>query len=183
MIAHLLAEHSGIDLGVARQEGRTEAGTEGGFGFFAEAALRAGHLGGVAVEEVEHGLVRGEAGKWRQDAEGIAGEENDIVGILTLLAVLCTYGFFNGAGLGFAFGGWRACMKFALIGLAANAVGILAGYFTSSAITSMLPLNYNQTAYIITWSIMGALSGGILGWFFGKEKRPEPGTTMRAGNI
>ncbi len=109
--------------------------------------------------------------------------ENDIVGILTLLAVLCTYGFFNGAGLGFAFGGWRACMKFALIGLAANAVGILAGYFTSSAITSMLPLNYNQTAYIITWSIMGALSGGILGWFFGKEKRPEPGTTMRAGNI
>jgi hypothetical protein len=107
----------------------------------------------------------------------------DMVGILTLLAVLCTYGFFNGAGLGFAFGGWRACKKFALIGLAANGVGILVGYFTSSAITRLVPLNYDQTAYIITWSIMGALAGGILGWFFGKEKQPVPDRLCRQAMI
>jgi hypothetical protein len=108
--------------------------------------------------------------------------ENDIVGILTLLAVICTYGFFNGAGLGFAFGGWKACKKFALIGLAANAVGILAGYFTSSGMPPLEYLGYYLPAYI-TWSIMGALAGGILGWFLGKEKQPGPDTVMRAGNV
>ena len=50
--------------------------------------------------------------------------------LLCMLAVACIYGFFNGAGLGFAFGGWKTGLKFALIGLVANAVGSLAGYFS-----------------------------------------------------
>ena len=99
--------------------------------------------------------------------------ESELVGILTLLAVMCTYGFFNGAGLGFAFGGWKGCIKFALIGLIANAVGILAGYFIASGVSSRVyPYLGFQPSYI-TWSIMGALAGGILGWFFGKERQPE----------
>jgi len=109
--------------------------------------------------------------------------EVDMVGILTLLAVLCTYGFFNGAGLGFAFGGWKACRKFALIGLAANAVGILAGYFVSTSVGNGLYQFLGLQPSYITWSIMGALAGGILGWFFGNEKQPVPDTTMRAGNV
>jgi hypothetical protein len=104
--------------------------------------------------------------------------EVDMVGILALLAVICTYGFFNGAGLGFAFGGWKACKKFALIGLAANAIGILVGYYTSVSMNRLVVyLGYDAPGYI-TWSIMGVLAGGILGWFLGKEKKPEPDPVM-----
>jgi hypothetical protein len=107
--------------------------------------------------------------------------ESMVVWMLAMLAVMCTYGFFNGAGLGFAFGGWKACKKFAFIGLAAYAVGILAGYFTSSGMTRLSYLSYDLPGYI-TWSVMGALAGGILGWFFGKEKQLEPAQAMQAGN-
>jgi membrane protein YqaA with SNARE-associated domain len=34
----------------------------------------------------------------------------------------------------------------------------------------------------ITWSIMGALAGGILGWFLGKEKQPEAKLVRRESN-
>ena len=107
--------------------------------------------------------------------------ESDLVGILALLAVMCTYGLFYGAGLGFAFGGWKASIKFALIGLVANAIGILAGYFISTGVSSGVQLGNNLPSYI-TWSIMGALAGGILGWFFGKARQPEADPIMRTGN-
>jgi Na+/H+-dicarboxylate symporter len=107
--------------------------------------------------------------------------ESDLVGMLALLAVMCTYGFFYGAGLGFAFGGWKTCLKFALIGLVANAVGILAGYFISSGVSSRVQLGTDLPSYI-TWSIMGALAGGILGWFFGKERQPEADPVIRKSN-
>ena len=108
--------------------------------------------------------------------------ESELVGILTLLAVMCTYGFFNGAGLGFAFGGWKGCIKFALIGLIANAVGILAGYFIATGVSSRVyPYLVFEPSYI-TWSIMGALAGGILGWFLGKEKQPEAKLVRRESN-
>ena len=108
--------------------------------------------------------------------------ESELVGLLALLAVLCTYGFFNGAGLGFAFGGWKACKKFALIGLAANAVGILVGYFMATSVSNKVYLYLGLQPSYITWSIMGAMAGGILGWFLGKESRPEPSPVMPAGN-
>jgi hypothetical protein len=106
--------------------------------------------------------------------------ESTLYGMLALLAVMCTYGLFYGAGLGLAFGSWKTGLKFALIGLAANAVGILAGYFVSSGLSSSVQLGNNGPSYI-TWSIMGALAGGILGWFFGKGKQPEADPVMRAG--
>jgi hypothetical protein len=109
--------------------------------------------------------------------------EVDMVGIFALLAVMCTYGLFNGAGLGFAFGGWKACQKFALIGLAGNAVGVLAGYFISTSVGNGVYQFLGLQPSYITWSIMGALAGGILGWFFGKEKQPGPDTAIQTGNV
>jgi hypothetical protein len=58
-----------------------------------------------------------------------------------MLAVACIYGFFTGAGLGSAFGGKKTCLKFALIGLFANAVGSLAGFFIfNSGLVYRVPL-------------------------------------------
>ena len=55
--------------------------------------------------------------------------EYNTFNLIGLVAVMCIYGLFYGAGLGLAFGSWKAGIKLALIGLVANAVGILAGYF------------------------------------------------------
>jgi hypothetical protein len=100
--------------------------------------------------------------------------------MIGLVVVMCIYGLFYGAGLGFAFGSWKASIKFALIGLVANAVGILAGYFITSGLSSRVTLGFEPS--YITWSIMGALAGGILGWFFGKERQPEVGPVMGKSN-
>jgi MFS family permease len=108
--------------------------------------------------------------------------ESVAFGMLPFLAVMCTYGFFNGAGLGFAFGGWQACKKFALIGLAAYSVGSLAGNYIS-LITPRLVYLGDYLPANITWSVIGALAGGILGWFFGKEKQPGPDTAIQTGNV
>jgi hypothetical protein len=99
--------------------------------------------------------------------------------MLCLVAVMCAYGLFYGAGLGLAFGSWKACLKFALIGLVANAVGILAGYFIDSGVSRIV---YMADPSYLTWSIMGALAGGILGWFFGKERKPEADPVMQTGS-
>jgi hypothetical protein len=101
--------------------------------------------------------------------------------LLCTLAVTCIYGLFIGAGLGFAFGGWKTGLKFALIGLAAHAIGLLTGYFISSFLAHRVPLGNDGPSYI-QYSIMGALAGGILGWFFGKERQPEADPVMRSGN-
>jgi hypothetical protein len=152
----------GMMLGIA-------AGVDGHaflrIGLWAAAGGILGHLVNVPIRMVNTGILA--------RATTLPQWESELVGILTLLAVMCTYGFFNGAGLGFAFGGWKGCIKFALIGLIANAVGILAGYFIASGVSSRVyPYLGFQPSYI-TWSIMGALAGGILGWFFGKERQPE----------
>jgi hypothetical protein len=99
------------------------------------------------------------------------------IDLLCLLAVMCVYGFFNGAGLGFAFGGWKTCLKFALIGLFAHAVGLLTGYFSSSFLAHRVPLGNDGPSYI-QYLFMGALAGGILGWFFGKGRQPEVDLVM-----
>jgi hypothetical protein len=93
------------------------------------------------------------------------------------LAVMCVYGFFYGAGLGFALGGWKTCLKFALIGLVAIAIGYLTGYFISSFLAPRVPLGNSGPAYI-EYGVAGALLGGILGWFFGKERLPEAGPVV-----
>ncbi len=63
---------------MARQERRAETGRE--FRLHAdEALLGAGHLRGVAREEVVHRLVRVELGDWRHDAIGVGGQEDDVL--------------------------------------------------------------------------------------------------------
>ena len=73
-------EQFGVFGGMPNHEGRAEAGGEGG-GRFGDAHFRARDFGGVAGDEVEHGLFGGEFGDGRQYAEGVAGEEDDVGGL------------------------------------------------------------------------------------------------------
>lgn len=107
-------------------------------------------------------------------------EEAPII-LFCSLAVMCVYGFFYGAGLGFAFDGWKTRLKLALIGLIAIAISYLTGYFISSFLAGSVPLGNDGPSYIKS-SIMGALAGGILGWFFGKERQPEASPVMGTSN-
>jgi hypothetical protein len=128
-----------------------------------------GHLVSLPIRMVNSRILSGISaypGSWKYNSTFI----------LCLIGVMCTYGLFYGAGLGLAFGNWKASIKFALIGLAANAVGLLSGYFIASNVKGISDPSY------ITWSITGALAGGILGWFFGKRKQPEADPVIRTGN-
>jgi hypothetical protein len=101
--------------------------------------------------------------------------ETKWIDLVSMLAVMCIYGIFTGAGLGFAFGGWKTGLKFALIGLVAFAVGNLAGYFMfSSGLAYRVPLGPHGASYLVD-GIQGVLAGGILGWFFGSKRQPEAG--------
>ncbi len=66
--------------GVQHEESFAEAGGESGLGLL-HALLRAGHFGGVPANEVVHGLVGSEPGHWGQHAEGIGGQEDEILGV------------------------------------------------------------------------------------------------------
>ncbi len=46
---------------------------------FGDAALRPRHFGRVAGEEVVHRLLRRQPGDRRQHAEGVGGQEDDVV--------------------------------------------------------------------------------------------------------
>jgi hypothetical protein len=106
----------------------------------------------------------------------------DLVNLIWQIALACIYGIFSGAGLGFAFGGWKTGLKFGLIGLAANAVGGLAAhYFFNTGLVYRMPLRIAGPSYIVT-GIQGALAGGILGWFFGKARLPEVNPAMGKSN-
>lgn len=80
VLGDLLREHLGVAHGVEGEEGLGEARGEGGLGL-RDAVLGTGHLGGVAGDEVEHGLLGGELGDWGQDTAGVAGEEDDVGGV------------------------------------------------------------------------------------------------------
>jgi hypothetical protein len=71
----------GVLGGVESQECGTKASGEGGL-WLSDASFSSSNLGGVAREEVVHGLARGELGDRREDAIGIAGEEEDSVGVV-----------------------------------------------------------------------------------------------------
>ena len=112
----------------------------------------------------------------------LPSRETNLINLLIALAVTIIYGFFNGAGLGFAIGGWKSCLKFALVYLVANAVGLLAVYFIFlSDFAYTVPLGPYGTSYIV-YGIQGALAGGIIGWLFVKERQPNADPLMRTGN-
>lgn len=79
-LLHLGSEHFGVDGGVEGQECGSEAGGEGGYGID-DSDLGTGDLGGVPSDEVVHGLLGGQLGDGRQHSEGVAGEEDDVLGV------------------------------------------------------------------------------------------------------
>jgi hypothetical protein len=106
----------------------------------------------------------------------------NLVNLFYTLAVGCIFGFFTGAGLGFAFGGWKNCLKFALAGLVAIAVGSLAGYLIYIyGLVYRVPLRYIGPSYLVV-GLQGVLAGGILGWFFGKARQPKADLLMGKSN-
>ncbi len=138
-------------------------------GLWTAAGGMLGHLVSLPIRMVNSLLLS------RTSVMGGSGRY-DTTFLLGMVAVMCAYGLFYGAGLGLAFGNWKASIKFGLIGLVANAVGVLAGYFIA---TSMKDISNN---IYITWSVTGILAGGVLGWFFGKGKQPEADPFMRTDN-
>ena len=80
MFFNFLFEKLCVDLWRQGEEGLAEARTERSLGF-GDSGFRTGDLGGVAVEEVLHGLLRGELGDGGEDAECIGGQEDDVLGV------------------------------------------------------------------------------------------------------
>mmetsp|Transcript_888 Transcript_888/g.1700 ORF Transcript_888/g.1700 Transcript_888/m.1700 type:complete len:535 (-) Transcript_888:1108-2712(-) len=83
MLCDLLAQQVTVDLWPARHERRAETGRESRRRL-GHAAFGAGHLGGEAGKEVVHRLRRCQPRDRGQDAEGVAGQHNDILGRATL---------------------------------------------------------------------------------------------------
>jgi hypothetical protein len=81
VLLDLLGQHAGVAHGVKSQEGLSEARREGSLGL-GDTVLSTSHLGGVTGDEVEHGLLGGELGDGGQDTAGIAGEQNDVAGVV-----------------------------------------------------------------------------------------------------
>ena len=76
---HLLDQLLGVLGGMQLQEGLAEAGGEGGGGL-GDAALGAGQLGGEAGQEVVLGLLGGQDGHGRQNAESVSRQEDHFLG-------------------------------------------------------------------------------------------------------
>mmetsp|Transcript_11436 Transcript_11436/g.20177 ORF Transcript_11436/g.20177 Transcript_11436/m.20177 type:complete len:227 (-) Transcript_11436:869-1549(-) len=80
MLGHLLCQHTSILHGVPHQEGGAKAGRESGLRLL-DALLCASNLGGVARDEVVHGLLVSQlADRW-EHAKGITAQKDDILGL------------------------------------------------------------------------------------------------------
>ena len=75
---HLLDEFFGVLGRMQFEEGLAKAGGEGRGGL-GDAALGAGQLRGEAGQEVVLGLLRGQDGDGRQNAESVSGQEDDVL--------------------------------------------------------------------------------------------------------
>ncbi len=77
VMRYLIGKHARVAHRVKCQEGLGETGREGCLGF-GDAVFGPGHFGGVARDEVEHGLLARQFGDGRQDTTGITGEKDDV---------------------------------------------------------------------------------------------------------
>mmetsp|Transcript_74572 Transcript_74572/g.215483 ORF Transcript_74572/g.215483 Transcript_74572/m.215483 type:complete len:225 (-) Transcript_74572:1107-1781(-) len=78
VLVELRGEHLRVDVGVPHQERRAETSGEGGFRLL-HALLGARDLGRVPGDEVVHHLLLRQLGDRRQDPEGVAGKEDDLL--------------------------------------------------------------------------------------------------------
>ncbi len=79
VVLDAVRQHAGVLHGVQGQERLGEARGEGGLGL-GDTVLSTGHLGGVAGDEVEHGLGAVELGDGRENTAGVAGQEDNVGG-------------------------------------------------------------------------------------------------------
>mmetsp|Transcript_61823 Transcript_61823/g.191526 ORF Transcript_61823/g.191526 Transcript_61823/m.191526 type:complete len:235 (-) Transcript_61823:234-938(-) len=77
-------EHLGVGERMPDEEWRSEASREGCLRL-GHALLRSGDLGRVARDEVVHDLVLRELGDGREHPEGVAGQEDDLLGVVVHL--------------------------------------------------------------------------------------------------
>ncbi|HTX90658.1 MAG TPA: hypothetical protein VMC09_05510 [Anaerolineales bacterium] len=110
---------------------------------------------------------------------------NWVIYYLCMMAVTGTYGFFSCGGLGLAFGGWKACKRFALFGLLANAFGITLASLISTGANTLSSSSsqvlrtiafsrfYMSTSPYLNAAVLGFLVGGALGWFFGRADKND----------
>src|SRR5215469_16719305 len=82
MPCDLSTQQIGVYRWRKRHEGCSEASAEGGLGF-GDPFLRAGHFGGIAGQEVIHGLRRGQFCNGRQHAKSVSREHDDVGGMST----------------------------------------------------------------------------------------------------
>ena len=80
ILLHLLGEHGGVLGRVEHDERRAEAGRERGLRLL-DAVLRAGDQGGVAADEVIHGLRQVQLADRREHPERVARQEDDVLGV------------------------------------------------------------------------------------------------------
>jgi len=85
VLLDLLRKHLGVAHGVEGKEGLGEARGEGGLGL-GDTLLGTGHLGGVARNEVVHGLLGVELGDGWEHTAGVAGEQDDVLRVAVRLA-------------------------------------------------------------------------------------------------
>jgi len=78
----LLSEHLSVDVGMQGQESFSEAGGESHLRL-GDADLSSSDLGGVARNEMVHSLLRVQLRDGGHDTEGIASEEDDVLGVTT----------------------------------------------------------------------------------------------------
>jgi len=80
VLLNLFREHLGVAHGVESEERLREARREGSLGL-GDTLLGTGHLGSVTGDEVVHGLLGAELGDGRKDTAGVAGEEDNVLGV------------------------------------------------------------------------------------------------------
>ena len=80
VLVHLVGQHFRVLGGMPDEEGRTKAGREGSLGF-GDSHFRSGDLGRIAINEMVHGLVGSQFADRGQYAEGIAGQQDDVLGM------------------------------------------------------------------------------------------------------
>jgi len=78
----LLGQHLSVLVGMKGEEGLTEASGEGGDGVN-DTHLGTSDLGGVARNEVVHGLFGGKSAHGGHNTEGITGQEDHVFGVTT----------------------------------------------------------------------------------------------------
>jgi hypothetical protein len=109
--------------------------------------------------------------------QSLNGYWDDIALALWGAIIILPDGLFTGAGLGLATGGWKSCWRTALKGMLAYGFGMAVGlmFYQLWLSSGKLIGVTTHPMLVISNCISGIISGGILGWLWGRER--EAGST------